>query len=254
MAKPVSATTTPVATSLEAGAPLADQRSIALGPATLQVTISRTAQVFYFVDQISQWEPHYHKQYARWADEQLLVPPRERSLLDAHKRLRSPSGGWGALDRAFASPLSIREAAARGVALGLLTKADAEQEQAVLEAFEPLLARTIDEGQSRLEAFRALLVERGPDLGRVLSDVQAFAETYTPQLIPLFLVTNPVGHTGGGGYHRGIVWVEVNNAPVAIDTLTPEAIHVGLPQRPAAIPAKAPTVRKCPHQGELHPT
>jgi hypothetical protein len=198
-----------------------------------------TAQVFYFVDQISQWEPHYHKQYARWADEQHLVGRRERSLLDAHKRLRSTSGGWGALEQAFASPLSIREAAARAVALGLLTQADAEQEQAVLEAFEPLLARTIDQGQSRLEAFRALLVERGPTLGRVLSDVQALAETYTPQSIPLLLVTNPVGHTGGGGYNGGIVWVEVNDALGAIDTLTHEAIHVALLDRYGDIRATA---------------
>jgi len=235
----VSATTTLAVTPPDAAAPLADQRSVALGPVAFQVTISRTAQIFYFVDEISLWESHCHKQYARWADEQHVVGPRERSLLEAHKRLRSASGGWGALDQAFASPLSIREAASRAVTAGLLTPADAEQERAVLEAFEPLLARTIDEGYSQLEAFRALLVEREPTLGRVLSDVQGLAETYSPQPIPLFLVTNPVGRSGGGGFNGGIAWVEVNNTLEAIDTFTHEAIHVVLRDRDRDIRATA---------------
>jgi len=225
----VSPIAMPAATSLEAGAPLADQRSVALGPVTFQVTIARTAQVFYLVDQISMWEPHYHEQYARWADEKHLVGPRERSLLETHKHLRSTSGGWGPLDQAFASTLSIREAASRAVTRGLLTQGDAEQERAVLEAFEPLLSRCLDEGQARLEGFRNLIGERALALARAFTDVQAFADTYTPLAIPLFLVSDPVEHTGGGGYNGGIVWVEVGAG--ALDVLTHEAIHVVLRDR-----------------------
>jgi hypothetical protein len=225
------ASASPIREPSDAGQPFVDQRPVSLGPVTFQVTISRTAQVFYFVDQMSMWERHYHKQYAHWADERHLVGPGERSLLETHKRLRSTSGGWGALDQAFASPLSIRDAASRASTSGVLTQADAEQERTVLETFEPLLSLSIDEGQARLEAFRDLIVARAPGLGRVFTDLQAFAETYSPLPIPLFLVSDPVPHTGGGGYNGGIAWVEVSDAGDPLGVLTHEAIHVVLRDR-----------------------
>jgi hypothetical protein len=235
----VPATMMQISGPSDAGQEFVEQRSIALGPLTFQVTLSRTAQVFYFVDQMSLWGPHCHKQYARWADEQHLVGPAERSRLEAHKRLRSTTGGWGVLDQAFASPLSIRDATSRAVAVGLLTQADAEQERAVLETFEPNFSHTIDGGQARLEAFRDLIVERSPALGGVLSDLQAFAETYSPLPVSLFLVTDPVEHTGGGGYNGGIAWVEVNDLADALGVFEHEAIHVVLRDRDRDIRATA---------------
>ena len=213
--------------------------TIALGPVTLDLSIARTAQVFYFVDQLSIWSPHAHRQYVRWADEQHLVGDRERALLETHKRLRLANGSWGPFDRAFASRLSIADAATRAAADGLVSAKDADDERAILEAFQPLLARTLDEGQPRLEAFRDRLKERAPTIGRVLGDVQAMMETYTPTPIPLFIVYDPVPHTGGGGYNGGVAWVEVSDTDSAMSTLMHEAIHVVMRDREPQIAAGA---------------
>jgi hypothetical protein len=109
----------------------------------------------------------------------------------------------------------------------------------VLESFEPLLAHMLDEGQPRLEAFRDLIEQRALGLGRVLGDLQAFAETYTPLPVPLFLVVDPVSHTGGGGYNGGVAWVEVSDTDSASGVLTHEAIHVVMRDRRGDIAASA---------------
>jgi hypothetical protein len=198
---------------------------------TFEVSTARTAQVFYFVDQLSLWQPHAHKQFARWADEQHLIGDRERELLELHKRLRAKTRGWGALDKAFASPLEVRDAATRATSEGIVDATDAEQERAVLEAFSPLLAPTLDAGQPRLDALLAAIKERGAAFAGVLTDVQTFAGTYTPVPIPLFLVFDPVPHTGGGGYNGGVAWCEVAEVPSALQTLAHEALHVILRDR-----------------------
>jgi hypothetical protein len=200
--------------------------SITFGPVTYDVAIARTAQVFYVVDQISLWSSHSHRQYARWAEERHMLGDRERELLEAHKRLRAKTQGWGVLDRAFASPLEVHDASERAAREGVLDTADAEQERVVLEAFEPLLTPTLNDGRPRLEAFRDAMKERAATFGRVLTDVEAFAGTYTPVPIPLYLVFDPVPHTGGGGYNGGIAWVEIAEVPGALHTLMHETIHV----------------------------
>src|ERR1700722_3502358 len=223
-----------LAAPARADAPKAPQggESVALGPVTFDVAIAETAQVFYVVDQLSLWSPHSHPQYAQWANEgHLVLGERERAALEAHRRIRSASRGWGALDRAFASTSSIGEAATHAVDSGTLTPQEANEERAVLETLEPLLSRAIADGQPRLQVFRDLVKQRASAVGRVLADLQAFAETYTPLPIPLFLVFDPVPHTGGGGYNGGVAWVEVNDTASAMGTLIHEAIHVVMHDR-----------------------
>jgi hypothetical protein len=199
--------------------------SIPFGNLTYEVVIARTAQVFYFVDQISQWSQYSHPQYARWAEERHMLGARERELLATHKQLRAKTHGWGALDHAFASALDIGDATARATREHVLDAADAKQERAVLEAFAPLLTPMLDEGQSWLEAFRTEMKERGATFGRVLADVQAFAGTYTPMPHPLYLVVNPFPHAGGGGDSGGIAWVEIGEGSSSMQTLVHETIH-----------------------------
>ena len=229
----------PVPSAITVAQRVPDRQEISIGPLVFEVTIARTAQLFYFVDQICRWSPHSHEQYARWADQQHLLGDREGRLLEVHKRLRVAYGGWGALDQAFASTRTIREAASVAAAAGPLSKADADAEVRVLESFEPLLAPVIDEGQSRLAAFRHEIGEQATALGRVLADIQTFAETYTASPIPLFLVVDPVAGTGGGGYNGGIAWVEVGDVASAIGTLSHEAVHVVLRERRPDIGASA---------------
>ena len=201
---------------VEAGSHADRTQRIVVGPLTFDVTIARTAQVFYLVDQISNWTVHTHTQYAHWAEEQRILGDRERSLLEQHKHLREATRGYGPLESAFVSTLSIAAAADRARLDGILSAEDARTEASVLQGFEPIVKRYLDDAQPRLEAFCDRLKEQANTIGPFLSDVQAFAGTYTPLPIPLFVAFSPT--PGGGGYNGGIAWVEVGDSYSALDT------------------------------------
>src|SRR5215475_9640999 len=65
---------------------------IALGALVIEVSTSRTADVFHAVDQLSHWSEFNHPQYASWAPEPR--DPTAEALLQHHRALRTVHG-WG---------------------------------------------------------------------------------------------------------------------------------------------------------------
>jgi hypothetical protein len=108
---------------------------ISLGRLVLLVSDSSTAQVFHIVDQISEWDQYTHKQHGRWAAKTLNLDAEDRRMLQRHVALRRVRGWGNGLEPAFLVDASIEAAAARATREGLLSAAEAAEEQAILNHY-----------------------------------------------------------------------------------------------------------------------
>ena len=79
----------------------AQTTNVKLGGMLVSISESRTAQVFHIVDQLSQWDQYAHKQYGRWAAENLKLDQEDQRLLQKHAELRRVRGWGHGFERAF---------------------------------------------------------------------------------------------------------------------------------------------------------
>jgi hypothetical protein len=122
-----------------AGAPVerkAPSGVIHAGPLDFAITISRTAQLFYIVDQMSEWSKFCHPQYKWWADSKNMLGEKERALLQMHLGVRQGLRvhGYGPLEAAFFTTVDLDEALRRAEREHILTKDDVAAEREVLSA------------------------------------------------------------------------------------------------------------------------
>src|SRR5262249_5142441 len=73
--------------------PVPATERITLGALVIEVSTSRTADVFHAVDQLSHWSEFNHPQYASWAPEPR--DPAAEALLQHHRALRTVHGWEG---------------------------------------------------------------------------------------------------------------------------------------------------------------
>jgi hypothetical protein len=215
-------------------------RAIPVGPVTLRVTISKTAQLFQIVDEMSQWSQGAHPQYRRWLEARGLLGEHEEALLSAHRKMRAT--GYGPLDEAFFTELDLTETVARAARLKLIPRWQIETEQKILTHFEPLLTPLLEEQQPTLLAFRNSIESESERLGQIFSDLAAFAERYAFATVPLFLIATTGPHEEGGGYNGGFMQVEVGTG--ARGALIHELFHLVLDRQ---LPAIAAAARGCGH-------
>ncbi len=236
-AAPTTIAAAPSATSSASATPPDPDatRTIVLGPVTLQVTISKTAQLFYIIDQMSEWSSWCHPQYKRWVDARSALGNPERALLAEHKKLRA--SGWGALDRAFYTELDLESALSRAKREQILSAAAVATEREVLTHFDPILAPLLDEQRAVVLAFRDDIESDAPRLGRIVTDLAAFAEAYVTDSVPLFLIPNTTARGGGGGYNGGYMEVEAGSG--AKPTVVHEVFHLVLSHKRSEILAAA---------------
>jgi hypothetical protein len=180
-----------------------------LGPFTIALSTSRTAQTFHVVDELAAWHPGAKRSpYVAWAASALPLDADEKAMLAGHAKLRRRRG-WGALDQAFLVDASIDDAARSAVENRLVTSADADVERATLAHFAERLAPLFDAQRARLEAFASELpaeIERAaPTASRL---VRFFAIDERAQL-PVFLASDPSPLRGDGSFHGGALVVEV---------------------------------------------
>jgi hypothetical protein len=217
----------------------AQTTEVRLGGLMLQVSDSSTAQVFHVVDQISEWDPSTHAQYSRWATQTLSLTADDRRMLERHVALRRLRGWGNGLEPAFLVDTSIEAAAARAVREGLLSAAEAAEEQAVLQHFLPRLAFFLDRQKAHLDAFRAEIATGQAQLEPLVVSLIRFAELKSAS-VPLFLVANPENGIGGGRANAGRLVLEVPG-PDPMGFLFHELLHVLLRQHTAAIRTAAQT-------------
>jgi hypothetical protein len=213
--------------SVQATAPSPVARSIVVGPITFRTSVARVAQVFYIVDQLSEWSAWCHPQYKRWAEGRRLLGDEERALLADHKGLRST--GYGALDQAFYTDLDLDTAVARARDSHLMADAQLDTEHKVLAHFDRVLDPLLAEQRGTVLAFRDRMEVEAPQVGRVVSDLAAFAGVYVAQTLPLYLISNTDPRGGGGGYNGG--FMEVEAGQYSMQTLIHESFHLVLSHR-----------------------
>jgi L-ascorbate metabolism protein UlaG (beta-lactamase superfamily) len=214
-----------------AAAPGAAATRIEVGPLAYEISISRTAELFYLVDQISAWSPATHHPYARWAQTALPPDELEERFLARHRELRKHHG-WGmGLEQAFLTTLGLDAAADAAVKGGLLTQEDAREEVAVLQHFAPRLQPFLETETPKLEAFRQRLVRELPDRADSIQKLARFVEFSGAQTVPTFLMPDPAPDAAGGGFNGGALAVEVATRADAMNTLLHESFHVLLDAR-----------------------
>jgi hypothetical protein len=194
-----------------------------LGGLVLVVSAAPTAQVFHIVDQLSQWDVYSHKQYMRWADRTQFLDRRDRELLEQHAGLRKKRGGHG-FEQTFLVEDSIDNAAAKGIAEGLLAVNEAQAERDILLHFAPKLEPLLRERQKEIERLEQQLESERARLTQVVEQLARFAEMRLPPTVTVFLVANTEEQSGGGEANGGRLVVEVP-APDAIGTLLHESLH-----------------------------
>lgn len=202
----------------------ATPHTIAFHRLELTVSDSQTAQLFHIVDQLSQWDPFTHRQYARWAAKSLPLDDDDRRVLQQHVELRRRHGWGGALEQAFLVDQPLDAAARDAVRRGLLTEAEATTERDVLRHFAPRLAPLIDQQKPELDRFIRQLEADRDRLAPTIADLAAFCGVRTKISAPVFLAANPDARSGGGGANGDRLVVEVP-APDPRSTLLHETLH-----------------------------
>jgi hypothetical protein len=211
--------------------------SIRVGPLELDVHLSRTAQVFHVVDQLSAWSPYCHAQYAA----AIKLSDADRSLLVRHAAVRRRFG-WGGLEKAFYVTDDLDAAIARAVEARVLSPDDGEVERAVLTAFAPRLDEAIDKGRPGLVAFARRIVQEAPRLGETSRRLAALCEVAEVVPVPVYLIWNPSDSDIGGGFNGGRLTLEVPSRRDAMPIFLHEAFH-------ALLNTRADTIRKAAQSG-----
>ncbi len=85
------------------------------GPLTLDIYISKTANLFHAVDQIAQWSEFCHEQYVSYFEglEGGIGKP-DRDLLAQHCAIRKTHGWGGGLEQTFYTSLDLDAASCLG--------------------------------------------------------------------------------------------------------------------------------------------
>jgi len=178
------------------------------GPIVFDTAISRTAQLFYIVDQLARWQPTAHLQYARWAVSEKLLDDDDRIKLKEHGALRKVRGPWSGFDAAFLVKDDLDDAVDKASRDKLLTSVEAEAERWVLTALAPKLDPFIAKGTPALEAFVSTLRTEAPRIAELADKVTRFADVNEVLTLAIFPVVDPSGQ-GGVRYDDGRLVVEI---------------------------------------------
>jgi hypothetical protein len=211
---------------------LAISKDLDFGGMVLSVSDAPTAQIFHIVDQLSQWDIYTHDQYVHWAKTaHVLDEPGDLELLQQHAEMRKKRGWGHGFEQTFLVDDSIENAAVKGIASQFLSATEANTERDILLHFAPKLEPLLQQRQAEIAKLQQQLVAEQPRLTPLMVQLAHFAESKTPPIVKVFLVSNTEDHNGGGGAYGGRLVVEVPLADT-IGTLLHESLHALLdPQR-----------------------
>jgi len=199
------------------------------GPIKLEFHISKTANLFHMVDQISQWVYFCHKQYQDYFSPLSLE---DKQILKKHSEVRKKYGWGGGLEKTFYTDLDLDTALERAVQSKVLDQDSAEIEKQVLRHFESRATALFELELPRIKAFRNDLNSRVHELEVFGSRVARFSGT-TQITIPVYLIANPSEYNSGGGFNGGRLTLEVPRISDAWPLVIHEITHAFLePKKP----------------------
>jgi hypothetical protein len=208
---------------------------IEAGPLRLTVSVSRTAQVFHVVDQLSAWSPFCHLQYSRV----LHYPESARQLLADHAAIRARLGWNHGLERALYTTDDVDTALERAVRENVLTADEASRERKVLDFFDGLLDEELRATRPRVEAFAARIASQAPAVGATATKLMRLVGIEKVLEVPVFLIWNPADIDTGGGFNGGVLALEVPVKGDALPTFMHEIFHAILNEERGKIASTA---------------
>jgi hypothetical protein len=188
------------------------------GPLSLEMRISRTAQLFHVVDQISQWSPYCHDQYLAAIGR---LSTEDEAKLAQYRAIRQRYGWGRGLEQTFYSDDGVEAALAKAVAAQRLDAEAAATVKQVLEQFAGRIDALVTEETPRLRAFRDELGQRRGELEAFATKAAAFSGVAALS-VPVFLVANPSDNDTGGGFNGERLTLEV---PRKADPLVSLVFH-----------------------------
>ena len=195
------------------------------GPLTLDLYISKTANLFHAVDQISQWSEFCHKQYLSYFQGlEGGIGKAERELLAQHCAIRKAHGWGGGLEQTFYTSVDLDAALALGVKAGHLSKEEAQAERQILTHFQSRIERLMAEESPNLKQFTQQLQAKRSDLVAFANNASGFVGG-AKLTIPAYLMANPHERNCGGGFNGGRLTLEIARNYDMYPTLLHELFH-----------------------------
>jgi len=202
--------------SLTAAQDLLRPERVAAGPLVLEVRVTRTAQLFHVVDQLSNWHPSCNQQYLDY----IPLDGVDNEMLALFRGLRSKKPYGHGLEEALYTPLDLFDALAAAVANESLTQAEAAMVGLVLEHFAERVDQLVEARVDELD--RVLDYVDRQDLADFASRLSKFTGIAVLK-VPAYLIASP--SPGGGGMEGGVLRVEVGSESVPTRTIYHEVAH-----------------------------
>ena len=195
------------------------------GPLTLDIYISKTANLFHMVDQISQWSEFCHRQYVSYFQGlEGGISEHDRDLLAQHCAIRKRHGWGGGLEQTFYTFLDLDAALALGVKEGHLSKEEAQTERQILTRFQSRVERLMTEESPTLKQFEQHLEIKLPDMVSFANNISQFVGG-AKLTIPVYLIANPDERNYGGGFNGGRLTLEIAKNYDMYPTFLHELFH-----------------------------
>jgi hypothetical protein len=202
-----------------------DEGRLEAGPLTLDLYISKTANLFHAVDQIAQWSEFCHTQYVPYFQGLAGgIGKEDQDLLAQHCAIRRVHSWGGGLEQTLYAPDDLETALARGVQEGYLSQEEAQQERRILTHFQDRVERLMTAEAPTLQRFVQQLQARKPDLVTFANDLSRFVGG-AEITVPVFLIANPDEYTCGGGVNGGRLTIEIGKSCDAYPILLHELFH-----------------------------
>ena len=219
-----------------------DDSRLEAGPLTLNLYISKTANLFHAVDQISQWSEFCHAQYVSYFQGlEGGIDKEDQDLLAQHCAIRRVHG-WGAgLEQTFYTSDDLEAAIARGVKEGHLSQEEAQKERQILMHFQDRVKRLMTAEAPTLRLFVQRLQARNSDMTAFANDISRFVGGAQIS-VPVYLMANPHERNCGGGFNGGRLTLEIARNFDMYPTLLHELFHAFLETKGELIGSAARSV------------
>jgi hypothetical protein len=212
------------------------------GTLTLDVHISKTANLFHAVDQIAQWSQFCHRQYVSWFEGlEGGIGKQDRDLLAQHGAIRRTHGWGGGLEQTFYTSLDLDAALALGVKQGYLSEEESQKERQILTHFQNRVERLMTQESPTLQKFAQQLQAKQSDIVAFANSVSQFVGG-AKLTVPVYLMANPHERNCGGGFNGGRLTLEIAKNYDMYPTLLHELFHAYLQTKQRLIERAARSV------------
>lgn len=186
---------------------------------TLNFRVTYPANLFYVIDQVSQWDYHTHVYYRSFWDEEFGFSSKDNAIVQDYKEVRQKYT-WGKLEPIFFSVETLDEAWREMDKA--MSKDERETIKETLLHFQPKFSKLWDDSGYLVEKGKQVVENITPEMRQMFDQVAGFYSSPAME-IDVMLILNPAVGIGGG-YNGGRIAFEIGRE-VPMDRLIPVLFH-----------------------------